>query len=194
MTRTAFSSFTADRPRSRDAQASTREARPENATKQARKIVTRPFSRRSGMLAAACRFDPDWRHMGGRWLRTVWLVATALAAWCLVTPARAAAPYCDDRGASAVAPPPQLQAPETTIERTTEPSRCDAVDGLLGAAQDPQEGGAPAVPPLGSQWASTLAAQVSVYGAPLTSRDRRAKALGGARSGIRFGVERPPRG
>jgi hypothetical protein len=50
-----------------------------------------------------------------------------LVVWAFARPAHAAwawAPLCDDRGASAVAPPPLLVAPDETITRA-EPSGCD---------------------------------------------------------------------
>jgi hypothetical protein len=43
-------------------------------------------------------------------------LAIAIAAFIIVSPARAAAPLCDPRGATMLAPPPQLQEIPTSID------------------------------------------------------------------------------
>ena len=49
-----------------------------------------------------------------------------LALWTVSRPAAAAVPagLCDDRGASAVAPPPALEAPDEAIQRSRAPAPC----------------------------------------------------------------------
>jgi hypothetical protein len=50
------------------------------------------------------------------WLRSVVLIAVTLAVWLVVKPAAAAAPLCDERGATTFAPPPTLDAPTESID------------------------------------------------------------------------------
>jgi hypothetical protein len=53
-----------------------------------------------------------------RALRFAVATSLALAVWAIASPAWAApAPYCDDRGASAIAPPPILEAPDVAAQR-----------------------------------------------------------------------------
>jgi hypothetical protein len=60
-----------------------------------------------------------------RLLRAVLVAGVWLAVLTVARPAHAAwAPLCDDRGASALAPPPLLQAPEDVITRASN-ARCD---------------------------------------------------------------------
>jgi hypothetical protein len=61
----------------------------------------------------------------GRALRAVLFASVLLAVWAFALPARAAwAPLCDDRGASVLAPPPALEAPDEAITRTAS-AACD---------------------------------------------------------------------
>jgi hypothetical protein len=65
--------------------------------------------------------------MSGR-LRVVIAVALSLSLWVLARPAWAMpAGLCDDRGASAIAPPPALEGPDVGIERAraASSSSCD---------------------------------------------------------------------
>jgi hypothetical protein len=56
--------------------------------------------------------------MVGRALRAALCAALVLAVWTLARPAKAAsAPFCDDRGATALAAPPALEAPDEAIRR-----------------------------------------------------------------------------
>lgn len=61
-----------------------------------------------------------------RWVRHCLTVACVLAAWLVVRPADAAAPVCDSRGASAVAPAPFLDAPSSSIDVDTN-ERCETL-------------------------------------------------------------------
>jgi len=48
--------------------------------------------------------------------RPILVVLAALAVWLVAWPASAAAPLCDDRGASRLAPPPTLDTPNVSID------------------------------------------------------------------------------
>ncbi|MGO8993837.1 MAG: hypothetical protein ACLQVI_10950 [Polyangiaceae bacterium] len=100
--------------------------------------------------------------MLARWGRLIVAFAAALAVWAIATPAHAAAPLCDQRGATGIAPPPQLQQPQTTIDVGTAPEDCSELLAMTtafdngrapepsppSAAQDPVvPNGAPAIPP-----------------------------------------------
>ncbi len=51
-----------------------------------------------------------------RWTRFVVTAAVGLALWLACSDARASAPMCDHRGASANAPPPTLDTPQKSTE------------------------------------------------------------------------------
>jgi hypothetical protein len=60
-----------------------------------------------------------------RALRAALFAVVAVVVWTVARPARAApAPFCDDRGASALAAPPALEAPDDAIRRAVF-SGCD---------------------------------------------------------------------
>jgi hypothetical protein len=74
--------------------------------------------------------------MAVRVLRAAITTSLALALFVLARPARAAsAPFCDDRGASAIAAPPVLEEPHDAIRRASVTS-CDTddrfADGSIG--------------------------------------------------------------
>ena len=134
--------------------------------------------------------------MRSRALR-VWLFAcVAFALWAVALPARAAsAPYCDDRGASALASPPVLQPPEEAMRAALAPRApwaCSFEEQLAsGAVAHGHRTVAPAV-------------SVADVASPSLPRDL-APANGdgllpeesdddGAPTGVRCRVERPPRG
>jgi hypothetical protein len=67
-----------------------------------------------------------------RVLRSVLIAGLALAVWTFARPAYAApAPYCDDRGASAIAQPPVLEAPDVAVQRARLSTQCVGEDMLL---------------------------------------------------------------
>jgi hypothetical protein len=69
-----------------------------------------------------------------RALRAFLVSSLALALWTLSRPAHASpAPLCDDRGATAIAPPLALQAPEGAIERAHTPVACPGGDAPYGS-------------------------------------------------------------
>jgi hypothetical protein len=69
-------------------------------------------------------------------------VSLALALCTLARPALAMpAGLCDDRGATAIAPAPALQAPEEAIQRASAPASCAGRDGLARATIAPAHRG-----------------------------------------------------
>jgi hypothetical protein len=127
-----------------------------------------------------------------RWVRLFVAVATALAAWVVATPAHAAAPLCDQRGATMFAPAPQLQPIETSIDVGPAPedscladlAQASADDGRAPQAPDARVSADPAVPNLSHgvidpPWVPTR-----------TARD----VTVAERDGVRSSIERPPRG
>jgi hypothetical protein len=128
-----------------------------------------------------------------RVFRTVLVASFALAVWTLARPAQAApAPLCDDRGASALAPPPALEAPDIAVQRARATAACPLGGDLpLGASIGPahrtppplQGAGEPVTPP------SSIVV-VPPTGEELDRRTADVPSL----EGVRWRVERPPRG
>jgi hypothetical protein len=72
-----------------------------------------------------------------RALRAFLVSSLALALWTVSRPAHASpAPLCDDRGATAIAPPLALEAPEGAIERARTPVTCPGSDVPYGSTVD----------------------------------------------------------
>ena len=116
----------------------------------------------------------------------------ALAVFVLARPARAAsAPFCDDRGASAIAAPPVLEAPGDAIRQAAhvscESEERDLVDASIGVGHRvlvrtlvaPE----PAVAPTRAPLARPISALLPVQ-PPGATR---------IAEGVGFRVERPPR-
>src|SRR5258708_2893228 len=127
-----------------------------------------------------------------RALRAALFAATLVAFWTLGRPAFASpAPLCDDRGASAIAPPPAFEAPDEAIRQARSSTACERdrlpLDATIGAAQHgvapPIAGTEPALPVRG----------VKIL---LCRRGWRRRMRLGARPswGVRIGAGRPPRG
>jgi hypothetical protein len=119
--------------------------------------------------------------------------AAALAVWAIATPAFAAAPLCDPRGATGIAPAPQLQQPETSIDVGQAPDECDL---FVVGTESIDHGRAPQpVPPLGAEMdplvPGVVAAIVPAGSVESFARDG---TPGSARAGARSRVDRPPRG
>jgi hypothetical protein len=130
--------------------------------------------------------------MASRVLRAAIAASLALALFVLARPARAAsAPFCDDRGASAIAAPPVLQAPDDALRRASLPS-CDAEERLLDASIGPSHrvpvrglvGAEPAIAP----W------RPGVRPAPGQLLPVQRACLAPLPEGVGYRVERPPRG
>jgi hypothetical protein len=123
--------------------------------------------------------------------RAALLVSLMLALWTLARPALAMpAGLCDDRGASAIAPAPALEAPDVAIRRARVPTSCEGAELPVRATI------APAHRVLTQTWASpeqALPVGAVWLGAP--ERARVELVLRGNRPcrGIDSRVERPPR-
>jgi hypothetical protein len=74
-----------------------------------------------------------------RVFRTAIFAGVMLALWTLGRPAHAAmlAPFCDDRGATALAAPPALEATDEAVRRTATPPPCDDAAPIFGLALGP---------------------------------------------------------
>ncbi|MDP9036135.1 MAG: hypothetical protein M3O50_15140 [Myxococcota bacterium] len=126
-----------------------------------------------------------------RVLRTVLFAGVALALWSMARPAAAMpAPLCDDRGASAIAPPPTLQAPADAIRRTLVALPCAQGGRPLVAAVTPTHPRPAASAPDGDK---ALPIATLLYGASpaelLPGLMRQVRAC----HGVRSRVDRPPR-
>ena len=117
--------------------------------------------------------------------------AAALAVWAIATPAFAAAPLCDPRGATGIAPAPQLQQPETSIDIGEAPEDC----GLLSqVATSIEHGRAPQpVPPGAGQNRLVPSVAAAISPAASTESFARDGTTGSERAGARSRVDRPPR-
>jgi hypothetical protein len=126
-----------------------------------------------------------------RWVRLVVAFATAVAVWAIATPARAEAPLCDPRGATGVAPPPQLQMPMTSIDVGPPAEDCSELISVTVAAED---GRAPdPAPPSASQDPLVAHPAAEVPEAGLSGFAYREDVVLHARPGERSRVDRPPR-
>jgi len=131
-----------------------------------------------------------------RVFRTAIFAGVMLALWTLGRPARAAtlAPFCDDRGATALAPPPALEAPDEAIRRAAAVP-CDT-DGPMFPdsclALSPAHRTVRATSPGDEAAASVLAPQLlpPPLDGPFLFVVREAPPS----AGVRYRVERPPRG
>lgn len=139
---------------------------------------------------------PDPIHSTGpmlrRALRCALFAIVTVAIWTLSRPAFAMpAPLCDDRGATSLAPPPTLQAPELAVLRAPPPLPCEDSDLASGPTLAPGHGqqqvpsaqGDPAV-------VSCAAPLVSPAGEPLALPPPDAPST----EGVHYRIERPPRG
>ena len=130
--------------------------------------------------------------MSRRLVRLVLAAATTLAAWLVVMPARAAAPFCDDRGASTLAPAPQLQAPETSIDVGAGDEAClDALGQSSGNAVD--EGRAPPIASSPQGFDATLPSAIPIGRASFVILPVPAASRAPVRPAILGRVDRPPR-
>jgi hypothetical protein len=117
-----------------------------------------------------------------------------LAAWVLARPAYASsAPLCDDRGATAIARPPSLEARDVAVERVRNSNTCPwaAPDLLLGARISSSH---PAFEVLISTVDQALPLAVVALPPPAGEELDLAPQPAPAGKGVRSRVERPPRG
>jgi hypothetical protein len=123
-------------------------------------------------------------------LRAALFTGVFLALWTLARPASAAAPLCDDRGATTIASPPPLQAADDSIQRSPLADSCSRDDlprgSSIGSAHrlpgPPAPSGDPALPSASVRLAP-LAGQL------LGTVEPSARPC----DGVRYRVERPPR-
>jgi len=129
--------------------------------------------------------------------RAAIFVSLALALWTLACPASAMpAGVCDDRGASAIAPVPALEPPESAIERTRA-ARAAAVAAACDGDQAPSR---ITISPARRQSAGSAAyvdGAVPTDGVRLAPATRKAfdpaSAVPPCTSGAKLRIERPPR-
>jgi hypothetical protein len=128
-----------------------------------------------------------------RALRCAIFAIVTVAIWTLSRPAFAMpAPLCDDRGATSLAPPPTLQAPELAVLRAPAPLLTCEDEGLTGEPTLAPGHGQHQVPsPQADPAVVTCAAPiVSLAGAPFALPAPAASSTEGAH----YRIERPPRG
>ena len=135
-------------------------------------------------------------RMFPRWFRLLVAAATALCAWVVATPARAAAPMCDQRGATVFAPAPQLQPIQTSLD-IAPPESADESDCFARLAHATSASGshapqAPAASVTGDPAIPSFAHGV-IDPAWVPAPDV-VDATNDAREGVHLRVERPPRG
>jgi len=127
-----------------------------------------------------------------RVLRAVLFASISLAVWTLSRPAMAApAPLCDDRGATALAPPPALEASDVAIQRAAATVTCPYGDAPLGVSIAPGHRGATPTVTAGEP---ALPGAPPVVVATPSSELEPACIDSPPAEGVRYRVERPPRG
>jgi hypothetical protein len=124
-------------------------------------------------------------------LRVILSSGLALALWTLARPALAvSAPFCDDRAASAIAPPPALEAPDVGIQRAKVAPACAGEDRPLGTTL--RHGRSPSEP--GSSGAEpALSPHHLPFIAPPGDTIEPQPISESPRQGVRSRIERPPR-
>jgi hypothetical protein len=116
--------------------------------------------------------------------------AAALCVWLVASPAKAAAPLCDSRGATTFAPPPQLQPPSPSVDVSVAPV-CD--ESLL--AGEAVDRGDPPGPQIASSTDASLSSPDHVVdvAAPAPAGTLAIVSLEAPSPGVCARVERPPR-
>lgn len=128
-----------------------------------------------------------------RAFRTAIFVGVMLALWLVGRPAHAAtfAPFCDDRGATALAPPPTLEATDEAVRRTAAPP-CDGEAPIFGLALQPAHRVVPTASAAATPAATT--APLPLLPSPLDGPIAFVARETARPAGVRYRVERPPRG
>ena len=132
-----------------------------------------------------------------RWTRFVLTAALGLALWMACGTARASAPMCDHRGASANAPPPTLDTPQTSVAIDAVPGAPLECTAEMDAADAPDDGSAvhrdaprltidPDMPACSLPPVIHVALPTATMLDPVTTND-------GPRAGQMSTLERPPR-
>ena len=132
-----------------------------------------------------------------RWTRFVVTAAAGLALWLACGTARASAPMCDHRGASANAPPPTLDTPQTSTDIDAVPGADAglACSGDMAAATTDEGGihrGAPRLN-LDSDMPACALPPVLPFALPSGEVLAPVTTTTGPRAGEIFALERPPR-
>jgi hypothetical protein len=123
-------------------------------------------------------------------LRIFVTLATFTVVWMVASPARAAAPVCDPRGAIMFAPPPQMQDPEQSLEVV---APCDPREDPFAARHvGPQRG--PQIEISDSREPALTSAIVVALVPTLERMPIAREVLSRAPTGVRSALERPPRG
>lgn len=124
-------------------------------------------------------------------LRAAFAFAAALCVWLVASPAKAAAPLCDARGAIAFAPTPQLQAPSPSVQMSTAVEACFE-HRFTGDAIEQGRGESPL--PSWSMDASAPASREPLLHPPAFGvEEPPALDCGAPPSGVSSRVDRPPR-
>ena len=125
-----------------------------------------------------------------RLLRIFVTLATFTVVWMVASPAQAAAPLCDPRGAIMFAPPPQMQDPEQSLDVV---APCDPREDPFAIHQvGPQRGSQIQIS--FSQEPATTSAFVVPLSPPLARLAAPEAALARPPNGVRSALERPPQG
>jgi hypothetical protein len=127
----------------------------------------------------------------GQAVRAALFAGVVLAIWTFALPALAEpAALCDDRGATVLAGPPALEAPDIAVERARVGTSCEGEDRFLGAAFVPGQRSSAPVPPTAEPFAPT---QPQVLTPPSGQVLPVATVVALPHDGVRSRVERPPR-
>jgi hypothetical protein len=131
-----------------------------------------------------------------RVLRTALFAAVVLLLWTISRSAWAAtlehAPFCDDRGASAIAPPPTIESPTDVLDRVRAASACPAsTDDVIGRAFAPGHRAfeAPASNSVPALWRAAPTV-MPPFGEDLATHSPTAPSV----VELHWRIERPPRG
>jgi hypothetical protein len=98
--------------------------------------------------------------------------------------------YCDDRGATAIAPPPVLEAPDVAVRQARAASSCDGDDTRVGEAVAPGHAPASVAVGQGDPGLPTRAIALPPASSESTSP---VPEVGRAADGVITSIERPPR-
>jgi hypothetical protein len=124
--------------------------------------------------------------------RTVLFLGFALAVWALARPASAMpAGLCDDRGASAIAPPPALEVPDLAFMRARAAASCPGDEGPVRATIGPAHR---VFAPFSGSSDQTLPVAMTLLTPDAGEKVDLAPRANRSLLGARLRVERPPRG